>query len=226
MNVLIVGGSGTYGKALQEAARKLDLSVEIVSRGVEKKKGGYFCDLNKIADISQRINEVENLGSETLAIINSGVLGPVGLSSDVGGKETIEAFNINALSNIPLFQSLFLKGVRKFVIVSSGAAIKNYSGWFVYCQTKRLQKAIWESFCHDHNEISVRLVAPGVLASNMHNFTDDVARRDFPELDKFFELREHGGYQDENESAEKLFNLFTGGQFFKKGFQYLDLREC
>lgn len=226
MNVLIVGGSGTYGNALHKTARKFGLSAELVSRSFGREEEGYFCDLNEVADVTQKIQEIKNVGNETVAIVNSGVLGPVGLASNIDTVKALEAFNINALSNVPLFQSLYKKGVRKFVVVSSGAALKNYSGWFVYCQTKRLQKAIWESFCHDHREIAVRLIAPGVLASNMHNFTDDVARGDFPELDKFFELREQGGYQDEGESAEKLFNLVTDAQFFEKGFQYLDLRDC
>jgi len=226
MNILVVGGSGTYGQALQRAAKDFDFPIQVVSRGVRGKEGGYFCDLNQVTTIKQRIKGIKNIGSETIVIINSGVLGPVGLASDIDIEKTIEAFNINSLSNIPLFQSLFLKGVRKYVVVSSGAAIKNYSGWFVYCQTKRLQKAIWESFCHDHKEISVRLVAPGVLASSMHDFTEEVERESFPELEKFFELKDSGRYQDESDSAEKLFNLISGSKFFESGFQYLDLRDC
>lgn len=223
MNILIVGGSGTYGEALQKSSKELDLSVQIISRGVGD--AGYYCDLNDIANVRKQIDFIDRLDGDTVVIVNSGILGPVDLASDIELTKTLEAFNINSLSNIPLFQGLYRKGVRKFIVVSSGAALKNYSGWFVYCQTKRLQKAIWESICNDHEEVSVRFIAPGVLSSKMHDFTDGLERGVFPDLDKFFEFRENGGYQDENESANKLFKLITRDNFFERGFKYLDLRE-
>jgi len=225
MNLILIGASGTFGTAIINEAKRKGVEIVTISRGNSDSPVNITCDLTDMAGISGFAESI-TVGSDTVAIINSGVLGPVEKASKVGMDETIEAFNVNALSNIWLFQELYSKGVKKFAVISSGASIKNYAGWFVYCQTKKLQKSIWEAFSYENEDIAVLLVAPGVLHSTMHDFTEHTDRMDFPDLAKFFELKNTLSYQDEAISAQKLIQICISKLNANLGCEYLDLREC
>lgn len=225
MKIFLIGQSGTFGTALKEQAKLKKLDIEYISRTIPDDISGIRCDLADVLDIEKSLDEIENDQQDSIAILNSGVLGPVGHVGDIDLKDMLNVFNVNALSNIALFQSLYRKGVKRFVVISSGAANKNYSGWFTYCLSKRMQKAFWEGICHDHTDVSAKLIAPGVLASKMHDFTQTIDRSNYPELDKFFELKETSGYQNESESAEKMFSLIMKENFFANDCEFIDLRE-
>ncbi len=224
MKFFLIGQSGTFGTALKEQAKLKKLNVEYISRTIPDDISGIRCDLADVLNVQESLEGIKGNQQDSVAILNSGVLGPVGLVGNVDLKEMLNVFNINALSNIALFQSLYRKGVKRFVVISSGAANKNYSGWFTYCLSKRMQKAFWEGICHDHPDVSAKLIAPGVLASKMHDFTQTIERSNYPELDKFFDIKESASYQDENESAQKLFSLMKVDGFFEKGCEFIDLR--
>jgi len=225
MKVFLVGQSGTFGTALKAKAVERKLEIQSISRTVTDGSNDIYCDLNDIHKIDDCLFTIDDKQEDAVVIINSGVLGGVSLIADADFHEVLQAFNVNALSNIALFQSLYRKGVKQFVVISSGAANKNYSGWFTYCLSKQMQKGFWEGICHDHDDVSAKLIAPGVLASSMHNFTDSINRSNYPELDKFFEIKEKSDYQNENESAQKLFSLFESDDFFNKGCEFIDLRN-
>lgn len=225
MKLFLVGQSGTLGTALKNKARGMGVQIQCISRTLSNEKSDVCCDLSDIDKIDVCLQDISDKQVDAIAIINSGVLGGVNLASNVNLREASEAFNINALSNIALFQSLYRKGVKRFVVISSGAANKNYSGWFVYCLSKKMQRALWESICNDHSDVSAKLIAPGVLSSSMHNFTDSIDRSNYPDLDKFFSIKESASYQDANESSEKLFSLLNNADFFENGCEFIDLRD-
>lgn len=225
MKVILVGSSGALGTELLASARELVIPVLQISRSVEESGNCFKCDLRDVEQVASSLKSLPAFTADDVAIINSGVIGEIGLAAEVGYDKLGVALDINAFSNVELFKVLYSKGVRNFIVISSGAALKNYSGWFVYCQSKRLQKGIWESICKDYSEVSVRFIAPGVLNSTMHDFTDEIDKGAYPDLDKFYDIKKNNAYQQAGESARKIFALLSGRSFFKPGSEFLDLRN-
>lgn len=223
MRVILIGASGLLGSSFVSVAPELDVDIKKVSRG-NADESFLYCDLHQLDTISATLMQIDDVNSSDVVLINSGVLGPVGLGAEVELGELVRTININALSNVPVFEALQAKGVRKYIVVSSGAANRFYSGWFAYCLSKTLQKSIWTAFCHDHPEISVKLCAPGVLASSMHDFTNFIERDRYPDLEKFFQIKDKGEYQNAEVSARKILEMSTRDSFFSAGLEFIDLR--
>lgn len=120
-----------------------------------------------------------------MVIINSGMLGEISSAGETDDGSLQMALQINALSNISEFKALYSINYKRFIFISSGASEKHYTGWFSYWQSKHFQRNIWEEIAHDHNDVEVTLVAPGVLNSEMHAFASNINIEKYPGLQKF-----------------------------------------
>jgi benzil reductase ((S)-benzoin forming) len=225
VRVILIGASGVLGTALHDTFNELAIEVISVGRNPNSSNEFYYCDLKKLDIIDDSLQKIPSVNENDIVIVNSGVIGPISKAADVNIDDFSEALKVNAISNLPIFQSLYKRGARKYIVISSGAAQKNYSGWFGYCISKSLQYGIWESISHDYSDVRIKLLAPGVLNSNMHSFADTVSVEEFPELEKFVQIKEDNAYQDPYESAKKISVLINSIDFFESTFEYLDLRE-
>ena len=72
--------------------------------------------------------------------------GTIGLAPQLYYEETIEAFKINVLANKIIIDWSISNGCKKFIGISSGAAIKNYDGWLNYCVTKSAFRSMFLFF--------------------------------------------------------------------------------
>ena len=225
MKIYLVGQSGLLGGCLKREALFRSIDVLSIGRTISDPSADIKLDLSRISDIEKHLDPVARGDSDDVAILNSGVLGKVALAGELESEEITDVFNINALSNILIFKKLYRAGLRRFIVISSGAAQKKYKGWFLYCLSKELQQSIWKTLASDYTDIAVLLVAPGVLASSMHDFTDSIERGTFPDLNKFYEIRENNLYQDPDVSARKIIDLISKGDFSESGFEYIDIRD-
>lgn len=225
MRVILVGASGVLGTALHNTFSDLDVEVVSIGRNSQGSNKFHYCDLNKLDTIDDSLQKISNVSEDDIVIVNSGVVGPISKAADINIDDFSEALRINSISNLPIFQSLYKRGARKYIVISSGAALKNYSGWFAYCVSKSLQYGLWESISHDYLDVKIKLIAPGVLKSSMHSFTDTVSVEEFPELEKFVQIKEDDAYQEPYESAKKIIKLINSIDFFESPFEYLDLRK-
>jgi len=225
VRVILVGASGILGTALHNTFSQLSIEVISIGRNSNGSNEFHYCDLKKLDRIDYSLQKISSVNENDIVIVNSGVIGPISKAVDVNIDDFSETLKVNAISNLPIFQSLYKKGARKYVVISSGAALKNYSGWFGYCISKSLQYGLWESIANDHPDVKVKLIAPGVLKSEMHSYTDTIDRNEFPDLEKFFQIKEDGSYQDADVSAKKIMSLFNQDDFFCSSFEYIDLRK-
>lgn len=225
MKMALVGSSGVLGNAINDVFKeKLDDIVSL-GRNPEGKEDFVYCDLLDLDSISEAVEQVAKKTRIDFVVVNSGVIGQIAEAGSVELKSFNESLTINSISNLSLFQNFYAKGVRNFIVISSGAATKNYSGWFTYCMSKSMQLNIWKAIAHDYPDVSVNLIAPGVLKSSMHSFTESIDRSKFPELEKFFDIKEENSYQNPTESAEKILRLVSEVNFWKNNFEYIDLRN-
>lgn len=121
MRVILIGASGLLGNSFVYVAPEFGVNIKKISRG-NQDGSSLYCDLSVLDSVASSLLQIDNINSGDVVLINSGVLGPVGLGAEVELSELINAVNINALSDISIFKALQIQGVRKYVIVSSGAA--------------------------------------------------------------------------------------------------------
>lgn len=222
MRIVLFGSGGCLGSAIVRAAAKRNIELVKVSRGSRADLVDIYCDLAQTESVKSALQAIENSTTGAVVIINSGILGEIGLAAETNDSGFQLALQINAISNISIFKDLYERNYKNFIIISSGASEKNYTGWFSYCQSKHLQRSIWEGIAHDYSDVKVTLVAPGVLNSEMHDLTSSYNLEKFPDLEKFVEIKTNHYYQDENESAEKLIKIACGEIAIPD--KYIDLR--
>lgn len=224
MKIYLVGSNGTLGNALNSVFKQQNIDIVSIGRNRNTEGSFYYCDLSDLDEISNVIEDIQDIKSDDVVIVNSGVLGSVSKITELDLNEFSSVLDINAISNIALFNSFYKAGIKKYIVVSSGAANKKYSGWANYCISKTLQKNIWETISADAKDVAVSLIAPGVLNSKMHDFVGNVDLMDFPDLAKFGDIKKNNDYQDEFEAAEKLFKLLLAGKILESSFEFIDLR--
>lgn len=138
---------------------------------------------------------------EIVVISNAASLSPIGPTSRKNSMAVLANININFTSAI-LFMSEVMKhfqshDCRKVVAsISSGAALKAYSGWSLYCSAKAgLESYIRTVAAEQASETSpfVMLnIDPGVMDTDMQALIRSSQKEDFPAVDYFIHRKESG----------------------------------
>ncbi len=138
---------------------------------------------------------------EIVVVSNAASLSPIGPTSKKNSMAVLANININFTSAI-LFMSEVIKHFqshpcRKVVAsISSGAALKAYSGWSLYCSAKAgLESYVRTVAVEQESEPSpfVMLnVDPGVMDTDMQSLIRSSHKDDFPAVDYFIHRKESG----------------------------------
>ncbi|WP_320150380.1 SDR family NAD(P)-dependent oxidoreductase [uncultured Tolumonas sp.] len=138
---------------------------------------------------------------EIVVVSNAASLSPIGPTSKKNSMAVLANININFTSAI-LFMSEVIKHFqsqpcRKVVAsISSGAALKAYSGWSLYCSAKAgLESYVRTVAVEQENETSpfVMLnIDPGVMDTDMQSLIRSSHKDDFPAVDYFIHRKESG----------------------------------
>ena len=138
---------------------------------------------------------------EIIVVSNAASLSPIGPTSKKNSMAVLANININFTSAI-LFMSEVIKHFqshpcRKVVAsISSGAALKAYSGWSLYCSAKAgLESYVRTVAVEQESEPSpfVMLnVDPGVMDTDMQSLIRSSHKDDFPAVDYFIHRKESG----------------------------------
>jgi benzil reductase ((S)-benzoin forming) len=145
---------------------------------------------------------------------NAGTVQPVGLVGHLDNREIAASLHTNL--TIPLQLSNWL--LRRFpqqslriAQISSGAAHKPYAGWGVYCSSKAGLRMAAQVMAAEA-EISgcdLRLVIyePGVLDTPMQEELRKIREEEFPQVDRFRQLKKDGQLVAPLDSARELWQL-------------------
>lgn len=138
---------------------------------------------------------------EIVVVSNAASLSPIGPTSKKNSMAVLANININFTSAI-LFMSEVIKHFqphpcRKVLAsISSGAALKAYSGWSLYCSAKAgLESYVRTVAVEQETETSpfVMLnVDPGVMDTDMQSLIRSSHKDDFPAVDYFIHRKESG----------------------------------
>lgn len=215
--VAISGGSRGLGLAL--AKGYLDAGFQVVE--FSRSAPHSFSVAADFSDpeaahrvVSAEFARLAALEYEEIVIVNNAAtLQPVGPTSRKEPAELVANLNVNVVSAV-LFLS---EAVRRFqghpcrkslVNISSGAALRAYYGWSLYCSSKACLEAFVRTVALEQggepHPFLALSIEPGVIDTEMQASIRGTSAQDFPELQRFVALKQSGSLRPPEEVAEAI----------------------
>lgn len=148
----------------------------------------------------------ERFGTIDLWINNAGVLEPIRPMRNVALDEFREHIDIN-LTGVFLCTRAYVQHLHRrraaaggqqgvLINISSGAAWHGYAGWSAYCAGKAAVNNLTECVQLEEAQHGLRAyaVAPGVIDTGMQTLIRACAPEDFPEVERFREMKRDDTY--------------------------------
>jgi len=221
MNVVIIsGGSKGLGRALVE---KFDSehwkTIEFSRSGTTNFniKVDFRNPQLLLKSLTTLFTQLTTEEIEHIVLINNtGSLNPIKKISQLSYDEIIDNLNINITSSFILIQT-FIKYFRfheipKTIInISSGAALKGYPGWSLYCTGKagieNLISTVQEEEKYELNKFIALNFDPYIMDTDMQTTIRNSSLEDFPQKEKFIRYKEDGKLLKTEMVADSLFNV-------------------
>jgi len=152
---------------------------------------------------------------------NAGTLAPIGPAWQKATQDLLANLNINFSSAIlaltAVMQHFRETPCRKVIVnISSGAALKGYAGWSLYCASKAgmegfIRAIAAEEQLQEHPFIAVS-VNPGVIDTDMQAAIRATSASDFPEVERFKRRKREGGLAAAESVAAAIIRLLSDRQ--------------
>lgn len=229
---IITGGSRGLGEALvKQLSESAEWQVVELSRS-GRAEGHYDCDLADTAAVAALAAELfpalaKQLWSEVLFINNAGYLQPISAVQRLMPEQIANSIVVNQISPMILmagFVSAFrtFSGSKTLVNLSSGAALKGYAGWSVYCASKAAAENFIRAMVDEEQHQALPFTAvnydPGVMDTAMQAEIRQADEADFPAIRRFHDYHADGVLRPAEEVAADL--LFKYRQGFSNGIRY------
>ena len=157
---------------------------------------------------------VDRFGRIDLWINNAGLLAPIGPLRDNDPAEFARHIAVNVVGTFHGCQSflhhLHERGGEGILInISSGAARNAYAGWSAYCSGKAAVDRMSESIALEETDHGLRVhaVAPGVIDTDMQSMIRQCDPSQFPQVQKFVDLKEQDNFSTPDFVAEGILKL-------------------
>lgn len=233
----ITGTSRGIGKAIAEELLKSKSNyVYGISRNSKIQHKQYehiTLDLNDLETVKKFEFHQHNDAEKVVLLNNAGVLGHVTPVGNLDNDKLIQAYKINLISPALLtnqFMNTYKNSeAEKLIInVSSGAARHTIKSWSTYCSTKSglemfARVIMDEQEQNNSNPVKVFSIAPGVVDTEMQDEIREVNPENFPELDRFIQLKKEGNLEDPTIVARYFVDVIDNPDKYKT--HLMDLRN-
>ena len=246
---VITGSSRGIGEAIAKNLAGENNHVIGIARtrntNLEKlysQKGSRFdfleVDLSDVNNLETEIESLfkdkfsQNYNSVTL-VNNAGLLEPIDQIINTKAKDVIKHMNVN-LTGLMILTASFLRHFqdqnipKEVVSISSGAAYNPYTGWGSYCSSKAgslmFSKVLAEEQSMQKHPAKVVSLAPGVVETEMQRTIRSKNENQFPNIDKFIELKEKGILYTTDHVGQTIVQEILGNKDIKNGAE-IDLRD-
>ncbi|HGE5774959.1 SDR family NAD(P)-dependent oxidoreductase [Flavobacterium psychrophilum] len=219
--LIITGGNKGIGSGIVWAYKNNDYQIISIARTLNlsleyKEVRQIILDLSKTEDLentfSQILNTIdENTIKRIIFINNAGTLGKIGRLENNYSSDIQNAIQVNTITPF-LLTSIFLKETqnwncsKKIINISSGAAVKPYYGWSLYCASKAaidmMTKAVAVEQETIKNRTKIIAIYPGVVDTDMQFQIRKSSLENFIDIQRFIDLKE----------SNSLINIETIGQ--------------
>lgn len=235
--VIVTGGSAGLGHALLATAPADTHRITVSRRPATDVAPGHLeadlADPSSWARVGDVIDAVatEREWARITCIQSAGTIQPIGFAGEVDPV----GYQDNVLLNAAAPQVLghrFLGAVshlrcrRELVMVSSGAARKDYPGWSSYGAGKAAMDR-WVSTVgaeqRERGGVRVLSITPGVVATGMQETVRATDRRDFPQVERFRQLHAEEALEEPGAVASRFWAVLDDEEI--PSGAVIDLRE-
>lgn len=217
---LVTGGSRGLGEAVVKTLRTAGWRVLELSRSGHG-EDHFTVDMSDPLSAVEIFQEIlQSIDADTLEevlfVSNAGVLTPVSKVPGMTVEEMLHSFNVNinsALTMIHTFINAFrsFTGKKSVVSVSSGAAVKGYPGWSLYCAGKaaceNYMRTLFMEEALEREPFQVISFNPGVMDTEMQAEIRRAQKSQFPMQERFLNLKKEGKLRSPRAVAEKLISI-------------------
>ncbi|MNR07579.1 Benzil reductase ((S)-benzoin forming) [compost metagenome] len=178
-------------------------------------------DLTQSDKIESELHKIFNLlDKEKVAKItlinNAGSLGKVGPLEKLDIETITQTITLN--TTVPfVLSSVFIRyfqgwqAKKSIINITSGAALKPYFGWSIYCSSKAAINMLTQTIALEQadveNAVKVLAIAPGVVDTDMQAEIRRSDKSNFKDIERFIALKEEGGLNDALTVGEKIFEM-------------------
>ena len=207
--LIITGGNKGIGSGIVSAYKNKGYQIISIARtlnasDVYKEVKQIALDLSKTAGLentfSQILNAIDKDTAERIVFINNaGTLGKIGRLENNLASDIQNIIQLNTIAPF-LLTSVFLKETKKWhcskkiINISSGAAVKPYYGWSLYCASKvaidMMTKAIAVEQETIANGTKIIAIYPGVVDTNMQEQIRNTSEESFIDLQRFIDFKQ------------------------------------
>ena len=227
--VIVTGGSKGLGKAIVEeySAREHWHVVELSRSGTSKHS--IQCDLSDTRTVEKLSVELfpelaREDWDEVVFISNAADLKPISLTGQITASDIERNISINQISAFTLI-SAFIANFRGFdgpktiVSISSGAALKGYAGWSLYCASKAACENFINAIAVEEETQEFPFVAvnydPNVMDTAMQAEIRGSDEVHFPAIERFIDYKESGKLRTAESVASDLIQKISEGMVSK-----------
>jgi len=243
---IITGTSRGIGEAIAESLTKEKNHVVGISRTENKslkekfeQSGAAFdfwpIDLSDVEEaevaFEKNLQKLDAQYESVTLVNNAGLLEPIDQIANTKASAVAKHMNVNLTSLMVLTASFvrhFENHPRKEIVsISSGAAYNPYTGWGSYCASKAgslmFSKVLAEEQKSAKHPAKVISLAPGVVETDMQRTIRSKNKEQFPNIDKFIELKEKGVLSSTKQVGETIVSTILDNSRIKNG-EEIDLR--
>ncbi len=225
MNILITGTSSGLG---YELAKQFSLEGHNVY-GMSRKKSDLqikqiqvdFVNPQSVVISMDNLIDVDEID---LVILNAGQLGEINKTNNIKTNQFNDIFNINVLSNKVIIDWLLNHNisVKNIIGISTGASLKAYYGWSLYCASKAAFKQLLSTYAYEEPNIHFLSLAPGIIKTKMQEYIYKIDSNKIPSVKKFKDM--FSTMDTADIVANKIINNLPYFSELESG-GYLDLRN-
>lgn len=225
MNILITGTSSGLG---YELAKQFSLEGHNVY-GMSRKKSDLqikqaqvdFINPQSIVVSMDNLIDVDKID---LVILNAGQLGEINKTNNIKINQFNDIFNINVLSNKVIIDWLLNHNIniKNIIGISTGASLKAYYGWSLYCASKAAFKQLLSTYAYEEPNIHFLSLAPGIIKTKMQEYIYKIDSSKIPSVKKFKDM--FNTMDTADIVANKIINNLSYFSELESG-DYFDLRN-
>jgi benzil reductase ((S)-benzoin forming) len=224
--LIITGGSRGIGEGLISTYVAKGFSVYSIARTTNpnlSKRGvvQIVLDLTEVDQIENAFEHIfsligENEPQKITLINNAGTLGRIGSLEDIDSLDISNTFNLNTIAPF-VCSGAFIKLTKSWrasktiINITSGAALKPYFGWSVYCSSKAAINMLTQTIALEQREIENGVkafaIAPGVVDTDMQKQIRSSNEVDFKDLQRFVDLKNEGALNDVLNVGQQIFEM-------------------
>ena len=219
-SILITGSSSGLGYELAKHYHEKGYNVVGISRSISNLDIMQFkVDFFDLDELNEILTKLPQDIFFDCVYLNAGSLGELKKASDLSIKDFDDIMKINVLSNKLIIDYLIKhKMFKNLIAISSGAALKAYFGWSLYCVSKAAFKQLVETYSVENKEFYFLNLAPGLVKSKMQKKIFNTDSKIIPSVSKFQKL--YNEMDSPATVAERIIKnqnylfSFTSGSYF------------